>query len=154
MPQLLLSAEAVKKVMEFIENDENLTKSISAEKKGTIVLATVKGDVHDIGKNIVGLLLKNHGYEVIDLGKDVPSEKIVDEALRLKADIVGLSALMTTTMVQMKEVVRIAKEKDLSAKIIIGGAVVTQRYADEINADGYSSDANEAVLLVKKLLGK
>jgi len=154
LPQLLLSAEAVKKVMEFIETDEALTKSISAEKKGTIVLATVKGDVHDIGKNIVGLLLKNHGYEVIDLGKDVPSEKIVNEALRLKADIVGLSALMTTTMVQMKEVVKIAREKALNAKIIIGGAVVTQRYADEISADGYSSDANEAVLLVKKLLGK
>lgn len=154
LPQLLLSAEAVKRVMEFVEADEGLNTTVTTEKKGTIVLATVKGDVHDIGKNIVGLLLKNHGYEVIDLGKDIPSEKIVDEAIDNNADIVGLSALMTTTMVEMREVVKLAKEKGLKSKIIIGGAVVTQRYADEIQADGYSSDANEAVLLVKKLLSK
>jgi 5-methyltetrahydrofolate--homocysteine methyltransferase len=154
LPQLLLSAEAVKRVMEFVENSDELSRSLNAVKKGKIVLATVKGDVHDIGKNIVGLLLKNHGYEVIDLGKDVPSEKIVDEALRVNADIVGLSALMTTTMIEMREVVKIAKNKGLTAKIIIGGAVVTQRYADEISADGYSADANEAVLLVGRLMGK
>ena len=154
LPQLLLSAEAVKRIMGYIETNEELNKTVSTEKKGKIVFATVKGDVHDIGKNIVCLLLKNHGYDVIDLGKDVPSEKIVDEALKANADIVGLSALMTTTMSEMREVVKIAKAKELTSRIIIGGAVVTQRYADEIGADGYSSDANQAVLLVKKLIGR
>ena len=115
------------------------------------MLATVKGDIHDIGKNIVGLMLKNYGFKVIDLGKDVDAEEIVDTAKKEKADIIGLSALMTTTMVEMKEVVLLAKKEGVGAKIMIGGAVVDSDYAKEIGADGYSEDAYAAVKLAEKL---
>lgn len=151
LPQLLMSAEAVKKVMEYVESSQDV-KALNTNKVGTVLIATVKGDIHDIGKNIVALLLRNHNFNVIDLGKDVDSEHIVDEAIKLNADIVALSALMTTTMIEMKEVVRIAKMKKLKAKIMIGGAVVTERYAEEIGADGYSADANSAVILARKLI--
>ncbi len=116
------------------------------------MIATVKGDIHDIGKNLVALMLKNHGFRVVDLGKDVEAETIIQAAKEEHAEIIALSALMTTTMMQMKEVVRIAHERKLAAKIIIGGAVITQDFADEIGADGYSRDAAEAVLLVRRLL--
>ena len=122
-------------------------------KKGRFVIATVQGDIHDIGKNLVVLMLKNYGYEVIDLGKDVESQKILDTAKKEKASVIGLSALMTTTMTEMKHLVEMAKEQDCEAKIIIGGAVVTESYAQEIGADGYSKDAREAVKLVNRLLG-
>lgn len=123
------------------------------EKLPTIVIATVKGDIHDIGKNLVALMLKNYGFEVIDLGKDVPKEVIVEEAIKREAAVIALSALMTTTMQEMRNVIAYAKEKGCTAKIIIGGAVITQDYADEIGADGYSGDAAEAVKLTQKLLG-
>ena len=117
-------------------------------------MATVKGDIHDIGKNLVVLMLKNYGYDVIDLGKDVDNQLVIDTAIKENAAIIGLSALMTTTMTEMKEVVDLAKAQGVKAKIIIGGAVVTESYAEEIGADGYSKDAREAVKLVNKLLGR
>ena len=118
-----------------------------------IVIATVAGDIHDIGKNLVALMLKNYGFQVIDLGKDVPRDVIIDTAIKENADIIALSALMTTTMKEMDEVVKLAKEKQVKAKIIIGGAVITQDYCDEINADGYAKDASEAVKVATRLLG-
>ena len=126
----------------------------ASEPKGTVVFASVEGDVHEIGKNLCCLMLRNYGYTVIDLGKDVPAEDIISAAEREDADIVALSALMTTTMMKMKDVVGLAKERKIRAKVIIGGAVISQSFADEIHADGYSKDANECVKLVDRLLGK
>ena len=120
---------------------------------GTIVIATVEHDIHDIGKNLVALMLRNHGFNVVDLGKDVPADVIIEAAKREKADIIALSALMTTTMMEMKKVINMAKEQGVTSKVIIGGAVITQGFADEIGADGYSKDAQEAVELVSRLLG-
>ncbi|MDF2950936.1 MAG: homocysteine S-methyltransferase [Anaerocolumna sp.] len=130
-----------------------LKKDPNEKKLGTIVLATVSGDIHDIGKNLVVLMLKNYGFNVIDLGKDVSSEKIIEVAQREDADIIGLSALMTTTMIEMKKVIQYKKEAGLRAKVIIGGAVITQSYADEIGADRFAKDAGEAVVIVKELMG-
>ena len=152
LPQLLMSADAAKEAFERIK--QNLAKKgIQEEKKGTIILATVKGDIHDIGKNIVKVLLENYGFDVLDLGKDVPPEIIVQTAIEKNVRLVGLSALMTTTMQEMRNVVEYAKEKGVTAKIMIGGAVITQDYADEIHADGYSRDAADAVRLAKRLVG-
>ena len=114
-------------------------------KKGKIVIATVKGDIHDIGKNIVNMLLGNHGFNVIDLGKDVTAEVIVAEAKRLDADVIALSALMTTTVGAMEETIKLLHEKAPGCRIIVGGAVLTQEYADRIGADRYAKDAMEAV---------
>lgn len=152
LPQLIASAEAMKKAIEYLEP---LLEADSEETNmPVIVIATVEGDIHDIGKNLVGLMLKNYGYQVIDLGKDVKREEIVKIALEKKASIIGLSALMTTTMQEMSHVIQYAKDQNCDAKIIIGGAVITQEYADEIGADGYSKDAADAVRLVKELLLK
>ncbi|MFA9462788.1 MAG: homocysteine S-methyltransferase family protein [Velocimicrobium sp.] len=151
LPQLISSAEAMKKAIDFLE--PMLNETGENKKLGTIVMATVAGDIHDIGKNLVVLMLKNYGFEVIDLGKDVPAVEIIRVAKEKKADVIGLSALMTTTMMEMKHVVELAKNENLKSMIIIGGAVITQSFADEIGADGYSRDAKEAVLLVKRLLG-
>ena len=117
-----------------------------------VVISTVEGDIHDIGKNLVALMLKNYGFKVIDLGKDVPKEKIIEAAQEHHAQVIALSALMTTTMQQMKHVIAYAREKQVDAKIIVGGAVITQEYADEIGADGYSRDAADAVKLTKRIL--
>lgn len=149
LPQLIQSAQAMKEAFSVVE--PLLIKGDTKENKKCVVLATVKGDIHDIGKNIVGLMLKNYGFKVIDLGKDVDAEEIVDTAKKEKADIIGLSALMTTTMVEMKEVVLLAKKEGVGAKIMIGGAVVDSDYAKEIGADGYSEDAYAAVKLAEKL---
>ena len=129
-----------------------LGKFTQSGKPGKIVIATVKGDIHDIGKNIVALMLRNYGFEVIDLGKDVAAEKIISSAAEAKADIIALSALMTTTMTEMAVVIKLAKEMGHSFKFMIGGAVVDRRFADEIGADGYSVDALEAVKLAKSLM--
>jgi 5-methyltetrahydrofolate--homocysteine methyltransferase len=150
LPQLISGAEAMKTAIDYLE--PKLTKEQGVS-KGTVIIATVSGDIHDIGKNLVSLMLKNYGFRVIDLGKDVPSEKIIQTAKEENADIIALSALMTTTMVEMKHVVELAKKAGIKTKIIIGGAVITESYAEEIGADGYSSDAQSAVALVKKLLG-
>jgi 5-methyltetrahydrofolate--homocysteine methyltransferase len=117
----------------------------------TIIIATVEGDIHDIGKNLVALMLRNYGYRVLDLGKDVPKEVIIEAAQKENAAIIALSALMTTTMMRMKDVIDYAKEQKVPAKIMIGGAVITQSFADEIGADGYSKDAAEAVKVAEVL---
>ena len=142
LPQLLLSAETSAAACEIIK-----TKALSAAspKKAKIVLATVKGDIHDIGKNIVKMLLENYGYEVLDLGKDVPPETILETTLRSNAPCVGLSALMTTTLPSMKETVALLKKNVPSIKIMVGGAVLTKEYAEEIGADFYAEDAMESV---------
>ena len=151
LPQLIASAEAMKNAIDILE--PLLLKANADEDMPVVVIATVEGDIHDIGKNLVALMLKNYGFKVIDLGKDVPKEKIIEAALENNAQIIALSALMTTTMQRMKEVVLYAKEKKVPAKIMIGGAVITQESADEIGADGYSRDAAEAVRLAKRLIG-
>lgn len=149
LPQLIASAETMKKSIEYLEP---LLKAEGEDSSmPTIVIATVKGDIHDIGKNLVALMLKNHGFSVIDLGKDVPREEIIEAAKENKARIIALSALMTTTMQEMKNVIELAKKEGLDAKVMIGGAVITQEYADEIGADGYSRDAADAVKLAQKL---
>lgn len=152
LPQLIASAEVMEKAVAYLE--PLLEAERGDTKLDTIIMATVKGDIHDIGKNLVVLMLKNYGYDVIDLGKDVETQEIIDKAKETEAAIIGLSALMTTTMMEMKNVVDMAKAQGVAAKIIIGGAVVTQSFADEIGADGYSEDAREAVKLVNRLLGK
>lgn len=150
LPQLISSAEAMELAISYVE--PLLPKKKGSKKMPVVVIATVEGDIHDIGKNLVVLMLKNYGYHVIDLGKDVPKEVIVETAIKENAAIIGLSALMTTTMMRMKDVVEYAKEQNVKAKIIIGGAVITQSFADEIGADGYSKDAAEACRLVERLL--
>ncbi len=149
LPQLIAGANAMKAAMDLIE--PLLSHDDGAEHE-TIVVATVEGDIHDIGKNLVVLMLKNYGYNVIDLGKDVPASVIVDSAMENDAAVIGLSALMTTTMLKMKEVVEEAKSRGCTSKIVIGGACITQSFADEIGADGYSEDAAGCVKLVQKLL--
>lgn len=149
LPQLISSAETMKKSIEYLEP---LLKSEGEDvSMPTIVIATVKGDIHDIGKNLVALMLKNHGFSVVDLGKDVPREEIIKAAKENHAKIIALSALMTTTMQEMKHVIELAKQEGLNAKVMIGGAVITQDYADEIGADGYSKDAADAVKLAQRL---
>lgn len=150
LPQLIGSANAMKMAIDYLE--PLMEKKDSGENMPTLVIATVEGDIHDIGKNLVVLMLKNYGYNVIDMGKDVPCEDIVDHAIAEDAAIIGLSALMTTTMMRMKDVVNICKEKGCKSKVIIGGACITQSFADEIGADGYSKDAAECVKLVERLL--
>ena len=150
LPQLIASAEAMKNSIEVLE--PLLQTGNSGEEMPVVVIATVEGDIHDIGKNLVALMLKNHGFHVIDLGKDVPQAKILETAKEHHAEFIALSALMTTTMQRMREIVAAAKEEGITAKIIIGGAVITQEYADEIGADGYSKDAADAVKLAKSLM--
>ena len=150
LPQLIASAEAMKNSIEVLER--LLQTGGTGEEMPVVVIATVEGDIHDIGKNLVALMLKNHGFHVIDLGKDVPQAKILESAKEHHAEFIALSALMTTTMQRMREIVAAAKEEGITAKIIIGGAVITQEYADEIGADGYSKDAADAVKLAKSLM--
>ena len=150
LPQLIGSANTMKKAIDYLE--PMLERREDAGQMPTLVIATVEGDIHDIGKNLVVLMLKNYGYNVIDMGKDVPCEDIVDTAIREDAAIIGLSALMTTTMMRMQDVVEICKAKGCKSKVIIGGACITQSFADEIGADGYSRDAAECVKLVERLL--
>jgi 5-methyltetrahydrofolate--homocysteine methyltransferase len=152
LPQLIQSAETMKRAFAYLEplletgaghgEDRNQAK---------VVLATVKGDIHDIGKNLVALMLKNHGFLVYDLGKDVPAATIIGQAKEVQADLIGLSALMTTTMSGMKEVIELAKKAGITAKFMVGGAVVNQTFAREIGADGYAEDAYRAVKLAQRL---
>ncbi len=149
LPQLIASAEAMKNAIEVLE--PLLMREADDKDMPVVVIATVEGDIHDIGKNLVALMLKNYGFRVIDLGKDVPSERIIAAAKEHNARIIALSALMTTTMQRMREVIADARAQQLTAKVMIGGAVITQDYADEIGADGYSKDAADAVKLAKRL---
>lgn len=148
LPQLLMSAEASKLAFEQIKAKATGSKSI---KKGSIVIATVKGDIHDIGKNIVKLLLENYGFNVLDLGKDVAPQKIAEEVKRTGASLVGLSALMTTTVPSMQETIDLLRKEAPECKIIVGGAVLTKDYADKIGADMYAADAMEAVRYAEKI---
>ena len=142
LPQLLMSAEAAKAAFEQVKA---AMPSGNTAGKCAFVLATVKGDIHDIGKNIVKLLLENYGFAVTDLGRDVPPETIVENAVTLRAPIVGLSALMTTTVPAMAETIRQLRDKAPWCRIVVGGAVLNQEYADAIGADKYAKDAMEAV---------
>jgi 5-methyltetrahydrofolate--homocysteine methyltransferase len=149
LPQLIASAEAMN--IAFAKLEPILKKSkINKGKKTVILLATVKGDIHDIGKNIVALMLKNHGFSVVDLGKDVSSAKIIRKIKSHKSCLVGLSSLMTTTMVNMKEVISMAKKENLNCRFIVGGAVITKAYARSLGAE-YAGDGVEAVSVVKRL---
>lgn len=151
LPQLLMSAEAAKAGFKAIRQYVQ-SHGEAQEKKATIVIATVKGDIHDIGKNIVKVLLENYGYEVIDLGKDVPPEKIVETVVDKHAPLVGLSALMTTTVVNMEESIKELHKEAPWCKIMVGGAVLTQEYADMIGADFYGKDAMQSVYYAERLL--
>lgn len=151
LPQLLMSAEAAKVGFEAIKDYVSRQGSVQ-EKKSTIVIATVKGDIHDIGKNIVKVLLENYGYDVIDLGKDVPPEQIVSKVTETHAPLVGLSALMTTTVVSMEETIKQLRAECPWCKIMVGGAVLTQEYADMIGADFYGKDAMQSVYYAEGLL--
>jgi len=151
LPEVLVSARAMNaglaKLEPFLVRD-------NIKPKGTVVIGTVKGDLHDIGKNLVAMLLKGAGYKIIDLGVDVSAEKYVAAAREKKADVVALSALLTTTMVQMKNIVEAVRSAGLQAVVIIGGAPVTKEYADQIRADGYAPDAASAVEEVSRLLAR
>ncbi len=151
LPQLIAGAEAMKMSIAILEPILQKDKK-PGDELPTIIIATVRGDIHDIGKNLVALMLKNYGFKVIDLGKDVPKEEIIRTAREENAAVIALSALMTTTMREMKNVIDYARKENVQSRIIIGGAVVTQEYADEIGADGYSTDAADTVRLVKQLL--
>ena len=150
LPKLLMSAEAAKSAFEVIK--EHLTRlGKMQEKREKIILATVKGDIHDIGKNIVKVLLENYGYDVIDLGKDVAEEKIVEEALKNQVQLIGLSALMTTTVLHMESTIQMLKKAKPDCKVMVGGAVLTQEYADQIGADFYGKDAMASVYYAQQL---
>jgi 5-methyltetrahydrofolate--homocysteine methyltransferase len=151
LPQVMLSADTMQAAFSRLKKE---MKGEGFASLGRILMATVEGDIHDIGKNIVCTLLENHGFEVIDLGKNVPAERIIAEALKHEVDAVGLSALMTTTMAEMRNVIDKLKAQGVKSFTMIGGAVVTQDYADEIKADLYAKDAMEAVAKIKALLGK
>ncbi|OEH87058.1 5-methyltetrahydrofolate--homocysteine methyltransferase [Desulfuribacillus stibiiarsenatis] len=149
LPQLMLAGETMTASFGFLEPE---LKKSGSKKIAKIILATVKGDIHDIGKNILSVLLANHGFDVIDLGKNIDTEDIIQRAIDENAEIIGLSALMTTTMTRMPELIEKVKERNIPVKVIVGGAVVTRSYANEIGADGYAKDAVEAVQLCKNLI--
>ncbi len=151
LPQVMRSAETMQAAFARLKQE---LAGAAMESKGRILMATVEGDIHDIGKNIVCTLLENHGFEVIDLGKNVPADRIIAEALEQKADAVGLSALMTTTMAEMENVLNRLRDAGVKTFTMVGGAVVTREYADRIGADLYAKDAMEAVTRIKELLCK
>lgn len=150
LPQLLMSAEAAKQAFEVLK------EQMSAEgetdlKKEKIILATVKGDIHDIGKNIVKVLLENYNFQVLDLGKDVPPETIVETAEKENVRLVGLSALMTTTVISMEKTIKLLRKRLPACKVMVGGAVLNQEYADMIDADFYGKDAMQSVYYAQSL---
>ncbi|MBR2593385.1 MAG: homocysteine S-methyltransferase family protein [Firmicutes bacterium] len=153
LPQLLMSAEAAKSAFESIKSHAAASGDKTSD-KGIFVLATVHGDIHDIGKNIVKLLLENYGFNVVDMGKDVPMEDIVDKVVSLHAPFVGLSALMTTTVPAMEKSIKALKEKAPWCKVVVGGAVLTQEYADQIGADKYAKDAMESVRYAEGIIAE
>jgi 5-methyltetrahydrofolate--homocysteine methyltransferase len=149
VPEVLIAARAMNQAMELLEPQ---LAEAGVKPAGTIAIGTVKGDLHDIGKNLVGMMLKGGGFKVVDLGVDVPPEKFVAAVKENGAKIVGLSALLTTTMVGMKDVVEAVKNAGDNVKTMIGGAPITQSFADEIGADGYAPDAASAVDKAKELI--
>lgn len=151
LPQIMLSADTMKRAFDRLKKE---MKGKQGPRLGRVLMATVEGDIHDIGKNIVSTLLENHGFEVIDLGKNVPADRIVEEAVKNKADVVGLSALMTTTVMEMDNILKELKKRGVPALTMVGGAVVNQEFADKIGANGYAKDALEAVEKMKRLVKK
>jgi corrinoid protein of di/trimethylamine methyltransferase len=154
LTELAIAAEAMKQAVAVLE--PVISKSAKEKKTlGKVVIGTVEGDIHDIGKSIVGTMLMVAGFEVVDLGVDVPTEKFVEKAKEVKPEIVGLSALMTTTMVKMADVIKALEREGLreKVKVIIGGAPTSKEWAEEIGADGHGGDAMEAVEVTKKLIG-
>lgn len=151
LPQVMLSADTMKRAFDRLKKE---LKGKKAQSMGKVLMATVEGDIHDIGKNIVSTLLENHGFEVIDLGKNVPADKIIQEAVKNNVDVVGLSALMTTTVMEMDNVIKRLKAEGVPVLTMVGGAVVNQEFADKIGANGYAKDALEAVDKVKRLVKK
>lgn len=149
VPEMLIAARAMNKALEVLEPE--LVKT-NTQNRGTIVIGTVKGDLHDIGKNLVGIMFKGAGFKVIDLGTNVTPDKFLEAAREHNPDFIGLSALLTTTMVNMKEVIEVLHNNNIQTKIIIGGAPVTDKFSDQIKADGYAPDAVSAVEEAKKLL--
>jgi len=149
IPEVLIAARAMKMAMEILEPE--LVKA-GVKPAGKFLIGTVQGDLHDIGKNLVAMMLKGAGFEVIDLGVDVGPEKFVEQVKTQGVHVVGMSALLTTTMPGMEKTIKALKEAGVSAKIMIGGAPVTQGYADKIGADGYAADAASAVDMVKSLV--
>ncbi len=151
IPEVLIAARAMHAAMDIIKP---LLSESAADTKGKIIIGTVQGDLHDIGKNLVGMMLEGGGYTIIDLGVDIPSEKFVEEIKKNGVKLIGLSALLTTTMTGMKTVIDILKaDKDTAdVKVMVGGAPLTQEYADSIGADGYAPDASSAVDLANELL--
>ena len=150
LPQLMASAEAVKAAFTVI----NRRLPQGAESKGTILLATVKGDIHDIGKNIVRMLLENYGYRIVDLGRDVTPEAVVEVAVREDVPLIGLSSLMTTTAQNIAVTIRALREAGVKARVMVGGAVVTQEFADQIGADFYAKDANQSARYAAEVFAK
>lgn len=154
LPELMRGGQIIQNCLDLlIPHLKNSSEKIS---RGTVVIATIEGDIHSIGKTIVATMLRAYGYEVFDLGADVPVEKIVEEAVEKKADIIGVSALLTTTMAGQKKVIELLKEKSLfkKFKVILGGAPVTSSWVEECNANGFAENAIEAVRLVESLLNK
>jgi len=149
IPEVLIAARAMKSAMEVLEPE--LVKA-GVKPIGKLLIGTVQGDLHDIGKNLVAMMLKGAGFEVIDLGVDVLPEKFVDQAKALDVHLIGMSALLTTTMPGMEKTLKILRKSGVSAKVMIGGAPVTQNYADKIGADGYAADAASAVDVAKILV--
>lgn len=156
LPEMMLAAKAMNAGVEIFEPVIASKGSQGAQKRGTVVLATIQGDMHDIGKNIVKLLMSTTGFDVIDLGKDVKVTRIIEESQERKADIIGVSALMTTTMAYMPELIGELSETDLREriKVMVGGAPVTPEWAKEIGSDGYAKDAVGAIRVARELLGR
>ncbi|MDO5518141.1 MAG: homocysteine S-methyltransferase family protein [Clostridium sp.] len=152
LPQLIQSAETVKNAF-YVLKEALAKNSSNTISKGRIVLATVKGDIHDIGKNIVKVILENYGYDIIDLGKDVPVESVVEAVKKYDVSLVGLSALMTTTLRSMEDTIKALREDGYNGKVFVGGAVLTPEYADKMGADFYAKDAKESVEIAKKVIG-
>ena len=152
LPELVMAGEAMKAAIAVLEPE---MKKTGAQRQilGVVVLATVEGDIHEIGKSLVGTMLTSSGFEVFDLGVDVPAEQILAKAAEVGADIVGLSALLTTTMVKQKELIDEVTKRGLKLKIMVGGAPVTREWVQKIEADGYSEDAIGAVTVAKELMG-
>ena len=152
VPEMLVSAITMKEGLAIIKP---LLQGDASQHKGTILMGTVKGDLHDIGKNLVIMMLEGAGFKVIDLGIDLSVEKVVEKVREIKPDVLGLSALLTTTMPAMQNVIDMIREQGLreSVKIMVGGAPLDSRFADKIGADGYGKDASEAVQLARKLIG-
>ena len=151
LPEVIMSATAMKSAMELLK--PHLSKS-EASSMGTVVIGTIEGDVHDIGKNLVSMMLEGAGFRVIDLGVDVEVERIIEAAQKENADVIGLSALLTTTMLALEPSIKMVKEKISGMKVMVGGSPLTQEFADKIGADGFAPDALRAINLTKKLVGK